>query len=204
VILTSEDEALLHSLVDEIQLVYGIKIGYSCSYGSFVTDNDVFVIYADDTTSWLLSREDFSHENLGIMCQDQINEFCLHDEQCQEFLDKLKADIEAGKIRPFPSMCKDFGHVKITVTRGPGWYDVVEDHGYKKTSGRRTLEQLRDRSDAGAVSKVEKSDLSPEFKEALIKSIMEDAESSVQVLAIIQELDQLVVNNMIEVLQNGL
>jgi len=201
VIITDEDTVLLHRLLDEIQIIYGTKIGYSCPQGSFVADDCVFVIYTDDTTTWLLHRDDFSHDSFGMICQDKVNEFCLHDDCCREFLDRLRKDLEVGHVRPFPSMHKDLGSRKITVVKGWGWYDIDIDYGHKKEMFRSTLHSLRDRVRPDAVARIGISDIDSDLKQALITSVREDAENLAQIFCMIQELDISVVDAMVEEIQ---
>lgn len=120
---------LLHTLLDEIETQLGIKLGYSSVWGSFVSDNDDFVIYeegyfheregypdAEITSIHLVHRQDFE-QNGFILVQENPSQFPLHDQECENFWKKLHFALEYGDIKRNPKHSKDFGNITIKVIK---------------------------------------------------------------------------------------
>lgn len=151
---------LLHNLRDEIETQLGYKIGYSSVWGSFVDDDDDFVIYeegyfhedkgypdAEITAIYFLHRQDFRSEGF-ILVQQAPTEFPLHDEKCEAFWKKLHHSMEGGVIIRNPKHTKDFGNLSVKVIKmANDRFDVWIDYKGHSLGTMSTLKELKaDRS----------------------------------------------------------
>lgn len=151
---------LLHNLHDEIYTQMGVKLGYSSIWGSFVDDDDDFVIYeegyftedkgypdAEITAIYLVHRQDFESEGFILVKQGPA-EFALHDEACEQFWKKLHFALEYGEIKRNPKHTKDFGNLSVKIIKmANDRFDVHIEYKGHSLGMMRTLEELKaDRS----------------------------------------------------------
>jgi hypothetical protein len=155
-IINQSQATLLHNLRDEIETQLGYKIGYSSMWGSFVDDDDDFVIYeegyfhedkgypdAEIITIHFIHRQDFESRGF-ILVKQGLAKFPLHDEACEQFWKKLHHSMEGGAIIRNPKHTKDFGNLSVKVIKMANErFDVWIDYNGHSFGTMSTLEELK-------------------------------------------------------------
>lgn len=138
-LITKEQGKKLLDLRDEIKHQLGFKIGYSSIWGSFVDDEDDFIIYeegipcimkrespernmysdwkAKTTEIHLLTQYDFHRKHNGVFVQESPNEYPLHDEECEGFLWKVEHCLKEGILIPNSKHMKKFNSCEVLVIK---------------------------------------------------------------------------------------
>lgn len=115
---------------NEIKWQLGVSLGYSSVWGSFVEDENDFIIHEeghiDDTGDYpagevtgvhLIHKEDYEQHRAGILVAAELKEFPLHDEKCELVYRRVLTALEDGSLKPNPTVDREVEGAVITVTK---------------------------------------------------------------------------------------
>lgn len=155
--LTNQQSQLLQSLICVIRAQWGINIGYTCPAGSFLDEDNDFIIYAfvkegiDPSNHisdqyWeyqLLHRLDLDTQYSGFMCRSTAK-IPIHDDKVESFWKRLEDALASGELSFEAGITRVVGDTTYEITnKADGRFDIQIKTLNRVWGFRKSLEELR-------------------------------------------------------------